>query len=207
MNIEEVLDLLEIDSPGDLEYFEHFAELIECEEHISLDAFHIIFNHADTDTLTGLMDCYFEDILKGIPDEATDFYILMSAIWQCLKGLAKKDSGKDKYAFSEEFFRFRNWYTFESEVRCEKKTDGCTYGLPILEALTLNRLEQLGEDSYIYDFAGCMDYPMDEYIMYLNGEENGSQNYRFDYDEEEEFDDGLIHKTLPVIDEDPGAGE
>jgi hypothetical protein len=203
MNIEETLELLEIDSPRELEYFEHFAELIECEEDISFDAFQIIFNHTDTNILTGLIDCYFEDVLKGIPDEAADFYILVSTIWQCLKGLATKDPGKDRYAFAEELFRFRNWYTFDSEVHCKKDKDGCAYELPILEALTLNRLEQLGEDSYSYDFARCMDYPMDEYAMYIHCEQNELKNYPYDYfEEEDEFDDGFIHRTLPVIDED-----
>lgn len=211
MNIEEVLELLEIDSPDEFEYFEHFAELMECDEEISFNAFHEVISQVDSNTLTELLDSYFEDILKGIPDEATDFYTLMSTIKQSLLGLAASGFGQGRSAFAEELFRFRNWYTFESLVHCEKEKDGAASDLPVLEALALCRMEQLGEEAFRYDFSDSMDYPLEEYSMTINRAAEGMDAGAADYgggdpeyaegeDFDEDFDEGLIHRELPVID-------
>ena len=37
--------------------------------------------------------------------------------------------------------------------------------LPLRDALTLLRLEKLGEEEYSYDFSECLDYELEDYIM------------------------------------------
>ncbi len=169
MRIEEVLELLEIDSPDQFEYFEHLAELIECPEEISYEAFYAVLSEVEPETLTELLDSYFEDLMKGIPDDATDFFTLITTIQQALIGLSQGSEFKEhKHYFIDELFRFRNWYTFESIVRCNSLSDGLTTDVPVVEALSLYRMEKLGEKKYEYDFSDCMDYPLDEYTMYIS---------------------------------------
>lgn len=210
MNIEEVLELLEIDSPDEFEYFEHFAELMECDEEITFDAFAEVISQVDSVILAELLDSYFEDVLKGIPDEETDLYTLISTIRQSLLGLVTSGLGKGRASFADELFRFRTWFTFESIVHCENTEDGITSDLPVLEALTLYRLEQLGEETYRFDFSDCLDYPLEEYTITISrkletaGNDTDYDGSDPDYDQidalYEDYDEGLIHRELPVID-------
>ena len=55
MNIEEVLELLEINSPDEFEYFEHIAELLECPEDISYEIFHAILKEVEVEILEDLL--------------------------------------------------------------------------------------------------------------------------------------------------------
>lgn len=168
MRIEEVLELLEIDSPDQFEHFEHLAELIECTEEISYEAFYAVLNEVEPSTLTELLDCYFDDLMKGIPDDATDFFTLITTIHQALIGLSRGSEYDQKRYFVDELFRFRNWYTFESLARCTAVSDGQAGDVPIVEALALYRMEKLGEMKYKFDFSECMDYPLDGYSMYVS---------------------------------------
>ena len=66
-----------------------------------------------------LTDTYFEDILKGVPDDSIDFYTLLSTINQALAGLARSsNTTEDLELYAEELFRFRNWYIYDSLVHC-----------------------------------------------------------------------------------------
>jgi len=67
MNLEELLDLLEIDTPEDFGYFEHFATLIECDEEIPYEVIFKVLSEVDSETLVDIVDNYFEDILQGMP--------------------------------------------------------------------------------------------------------------------------------------------
>ncbi|HOA42793.1 MAG TPA: hypothetical protein PLD22_01195 [Bacillota bacterium] len=204
MNIEEVLELLEIDSPDEFEYFEHFAELIECPEEISYDAFYAVLNEVDQAKLAELLDSYFEEMFSFIPDDATDFFTLMTTIYQALTGLCQsKDFKEHRHLFVDELFKFRNWYTFESVVHCYDPSDGLTSDIPILEALVLNRLERLGEKNYVYDFTDCLDYPLEEYAFSLTSIAARLDEMEDEIDEDETEDpyaDAFIDREYPVID-------
>ncbi|MGI6732875.1 MAG: hypothetical protein ACOX4J_01685 [Anaerovoracaceae bacterium] len=203
MNIEEVLALLEIDSPDEFEYFEHLAELIECPEEISYDAFFAVLDEVDPATLADLLDSYFEELFNSIPDDATDFFTLMTTIHQVLIGLCQSSEFKDhRHYFVDELFRFRNWYTFESVVHCYDPSDGLTSDVPIMEALVLYRMEKLGEKNYIYDFTDCMDYPLEEYTHTLSSIAARLDDMDEEVDDEEEdpYENAFIDKVYPVID-------
>lgn len=165
MELDDLLEILEIDSVSDFSFFEHFAELVESEEDIPLEVISQLFDEVDNDILTELTEGYFEDILKYIPDDAVDFYTLLTTIGQTLASLAGNVDGENGDLFAEEFFKFRNWYTFDSEVHCVQISDDVEVECTISQALTLYRLENLNDEEYRYDFDDCLDYPLDEYIV------------------------------------------
>lgn len=200
MTFEDVLELLEIDSPDEFECFEHLADLIECMETIPHDVLFSVLKVVDPDVLTELLDSYFEDNMQGIPDEASDFYTLFITIRQSLIGLAAAcTSLEQRRLFVEELYRFRGWYTFDSVVHCVALVDGSISDIPVVEALSLFRLEKLGEATYHFDFSESMDYTLEEYSMPLSYsmKEEGNEE---DEEIEEEFDHSFIDKDFPVID-------
>lgn len=202
MDFEELLELLEIDSPDDFTDFEHFAALIELDEEIPFKMFSKILMGVEPDLLVNLTDNFFEDILQGVHDDNIDFYTLLSTIRQGLLGLAKASvSREEKAIYIDELYRFKNWYMFDSVVRCVRTSDKITKELPISEALTLKRLEQFGEKTYTYDFSQCMDYEIDEYTMPIDAVIDEEYEEVLDPDEDEDFyENGLIHRDFPVID-------
>ena len=201
MLTEELLELLDIDVPEEFEYFEHLAELLECTEDISPEAFCAVLMEVDQKILTELLETYFEDVLQGIPEDSLDFYTLMTTIRQSLLGLSMSASQSDQRRFfAEELFRFRVWYVFDSVVYCKSKTGGPASAIPVCEALALYRLEKLGEEAFEYDFSEAMDYSLDEYSISFpySIKEDGSEEDSFE--EEDDDDNTLIDKILPVID-------
>ena len=200
MKMDELLELLDIDAPEEFEYFEHLAELLECAEEISEDAFIAVLMEVDPKVLNELLETYFEDVLQGIPEDALDFFTLMSTIRQSLLGLSLSASDSDQRRFfAEELFRFRLWYVFDSVVYCKNKTGGPASAIPVFEALALYRLEKLGEEAYEYDFSEALDYSLDEYSIsfpYSISDEDAADDEEF----EEEDDETLIDKIYPVID-------
>lgn len=207
MNLEEVLELLEIDSPSEFEYFEHLAELLECAEEIPYDAFFSVLREVEPSVFSELLDSYFEDSLQGIPDEATDFYTLMSTINQSLLGLATDFTTlEQRRQFVDELYRFRSWYTFEGIVHCTNLEDGRVNDIPVVEALSLYRQEKLGEARYTYDFSDTLDYPVDEYSVPFSFSMQEDDNEE-DEEIEEEYNDTFIDKEFPVIDGEYGEDD
>lgn len=201
MLTEELLELLDIDVPEEFEYFEHLAELLECTEDISLEAFCAVLMEVDQKVLTELLETYFEDVLQGIPEDALDFYTLMSTIRQSLLGLSMSAAQTDQRRFfADELFRFRIWYVFDSIVYCKSKTGGPAAAIPVFEALALYRLEKLGEEAFLYDFAEAMNYTLDEYSISFPYSIEEKETEEDSFDEEEDDDNTLIDKILPVID-------
>jgi len=200
MDFDELLELLEIDSPDEFEYFEHFAALIECDEEIPYELFYKVLAGVDSDTLAELTENYFEEVLQGIPEDAIDIYTLFGIIKQALVGLAKNShTREERIAYVDELYKFRSWYIFDSNVHLRRLSDDLKRDVTLSEALSLYRLEKLNEDQYHYDFSDCMDYEIDEYTISFNAKIDA------DYDEMIEEDDslyeeGLIDRKFPVID-------
>lgn len=200
MDFDELLELLEIDSPDEFGYFEHFAALIECEEEIPYELFYKILADVDSETLIDLTDNYFEDILKEIPDDGVEVYTLLSTIRQALLGLAKNFSNReDRVAYTDELFQFRTWYIFDSIVHLIRLSDHSRHDVTVSEAFSLCRLEKLNEDQYRYDFSDCLDYEIDEYSISFDTELD--EEYEEIIGEDEDlYEEGLIDKEFPVID-------
>ena len=200
MDFDELLELLEIDSTDEFSDFEHFAALVECDEEIPYDLFYRILAEVEPDTLVGLTDDYFEDVLQGIPDDGIDIYTLLGTIRQALLGLSKNfNTREERIAYVDELFKFRNWFIFDSIVHIKRISDNSKKNVSACEALSLYRLEKLSEDQYRYDFSDCMDYEIDEYSISIDAALD--EEYEEIIEEDEDlYEDGLIDKEFPVID-------
>ncbi|HVI39501.1 MAG TPA: hypothetical protein VM577_02485 [Anaerovoracaceae bacterium] len=200
MDFDELLELLEIDSTDEFSDFEHFAALVECDEEIPYDLFYRILADVEPDTLVGLTDDYFEDVLQGIPDDGIDIYTLLGTIRQALLGLAKNfNTHEERIAYVDELFKFRNWFIFDSVVHIKRISDNSKKDVSACEALSLYRLEKLSEDQYRYDFSDCMDYEIDEYSISIDAALD--EEYEEIIEEDENlYEEGLIDKEFPVID-------
>ncbi len=207
MDFDELLELLEIESPDDFGYFEHFAALVECDEEIPYDLFYRILADADPETLIDLTDNYFEEILQNIPDDAIDIFTLLGTIRQALVGLAKNSSTREeRVAYTDELFKFRNWYIFDSVVHLKRHSDNAKRDVTVSEAFSLYRLEKLNDDQYRYDFSDSLDYEIDEYSISIDTELD--EEYEEIIEEDEDvYEEGLIDKEFPVIDGEFGDGE
>ena len=200
MDFDELLELLEIDSPEDFTDFEHFAALVECDEEIPYDVFLKLLAAVETETLINMTDDYYEDVLQETPDDGIDIYTLLGTIRQALSGLAKNASTtEDRIAYVDELFKFRNWYIFDSVVHIKRTRDNAKKDVTVSEALALYRLEKLSEDQYRYDFSDALDYEIDEYSISIDA--TLDEEYEEILEEDEDlYEEGLIDKKYPIID-------
>ena len=186
MNYGELLELLEISSPEEFEYFENVADLIECERVIGEEALTELFAQIDGSIFSELIENYFSELLEKIPDRAIDIYTLIHTIGLSLAGLAKETGVKEGNAslLAEEFDRFRRWYMFDTAAVITNLKSGECKTVPLSEALVTYRLETISGDEHDYDFENCLDYPLTEYVISLSGIAEGEYENR---NREQEF--------------------
>jgi hypothetical protein len=173
MTIKELLKLLEIESLSELEYFEQFSALFEYEDEIEFSLFSMLFSEIEGHLLSELTDNYFEDCISGIPDDSILLYSLMQTIRHGLCDLAREDEGsKERAIYIEELFNFRQWFLFDSKVKCFDRVNEELLELSLFNSLILYRSEKLGDDTYDYDFSNCLDYNTENFNMEGIDEEN-----------------------------------
>ena len=226
MELNELLEYLDMDSPEDFSYFEHLADLVELEQTVDYDAFFQLLSQVPAATMQELLQNYFADITAHMPDSTVDIHTLMAQLRQCLCGLARQmESEEGCRAFTEELYRFRNWYALEGEVAVKHIDSGHRMRVSVSEALALSRLEALGGDAYDYDFGDCLEYPLDEYSMSINeamsaaygdapfsdeassesdssfDSEAPSSDFHSGHRHQQELIDGLVDLENPVMDD------
>ena len=170
VGLHELLEIMDIDDGSELEYFESMADLIEEEREVDFDALYTIFSQADVYKLVGLIKDYFEDISEIIPDEDTDFNILLENIKTNLVGLGEemdKEEPDTIRLFTSEFSKFREWYATRKEVLCRDLEEGTYEDLTVIQAIGAIRAEKLGEGRYQMDFSNMLDYDISEYVVHL----------------------------------------
>jgi hypothetical protein len=200
MRLDELMEIIEIDSLDEFEFFEHFSALMECPEEIDYDLFGRVLFDVETPLLTELTDNFFEDLIQGVPDDAMTLYSLLYNVKTALCEAAKEsDTKQDRLFYIENLYRFRDWYIFDSFVRCRRISDDLISETSIFDALTLFRLEKLGEDKYDYDFTQSLEFLMDERIAPIEADEFDDESYG------EEFDESLIDEEYPVIEDENSA--
>lgn len=166
MDLQKLLELLELDEPQEFEYFENFADLVENDDEVPADVLCELFSQVEPEAVSEIIGNYFDDALEALPDSATDVYVLMDSIKKALMGLIRAADDDDSVQyFCDELHKFKQWFSFESEVTCTDRESGKEKTLPVRDALTLSRLEKLGHESYDYDFSECLDYELDEYAV------------------------------------------
>ncbi len=168
MNYKELLDMLEIESPEEFEYFENIAALIEAEEKIEFEALAILLKNIDTKVLAQLLEEYFSEILNGVPDSATEFYTLLQTVGMSLAGMASAMTNEEDIAlFCDELYRFKTWFVLDNcvNVRPENKAGSFNKVTP-LEAIISARAEKFGgEGALEYDFEPALNYEIKDYVM------------------------------------------
>ena len=182
----ELFEIVDIESAEDFKYFDNFAALMESDEYIPGEVMYELFAEVDTGVLSELTDNYFEDIMEGVPEEEAELFTLLDNIKRVLKGYAENtDDERSMVLFTDEVSRFRNWYNFDTDVECQSRKDGSTRTVPVREALVLYRIEKLRADEYMYDFSQCLDYPLDEYVVSFTSDADGDTGYEPGNEEEE----------------------
>ncbi|MDR1272371.1 MAG: hypothetical protein LBK04_05215 [Clostridiales Family XIII bacterium] len=183
MDLDSLLSLLDIDSPDDLVYFEQFAELAENDEDIPPEILQALFLGVDQEAFVGVVEGYFDELLRAVPDGEIDLYTLIQAIRAYLTGIIRSEEGEAfAESFTEEFLKFKSWYKDEARVVCRNNANGAESDQSLMEALTNSLLQGMTDDDYTFDFSETLDYEIDEYIVPVS-------KLRDDYDEFDEDDD------------------
>lgn len=168
MNYKELLVYLGIDSPEEFKFFEMMADIIESEEDIELEAIYQVFRDADKEDISSLLDDYFEEITNALPDDSDSMFSLLDQIRLLLIGLADNaESDSDYRRFADEFNRFRNWYSYDSQVEIlpDDETEGFEDVQCLRDAITTARIDRLNGESHRYNYDQALDYEIDSYTM------------------------------------------
>ena len=168
MDRDELFELLDIDSGADFQYFENFADLVECVEDIESDVIYDMLEDVDLKTFAEICESFFYETLESVPGDQIDLYNLIENIKRALIGLAEAARGEEDNALlqlSDELNRFRIWYSVEKFAECKDLSNNKVSYLAIRDALVNARLEKLGTEEYAYAFSEGLDYELEEFIM------------------------------------------
>ena len=191
MEYDELLNLLDIDSAAELVYFEQFAELMEHDNDIPYETLILLVEGMDPEVLPELVEGYFEDVMKFVPDGESDLYTLLQNIATTLSTLSAASEEDSARVFAEELYKFRSWYLFDSTVLIKDLADDSEREIPLMEALTSYRAQNFTDEDYLFDFSDALDYSLDEYIVSLGSlaEYGDGDDYDGSYDDEDDTGD------------------
>lgn len=168
MDREELFAFLDMDGGEDFQYFENFADFVEHGGVIDSDAVYELIAEIDLKTFAELCESYFYETLEQVPGDQIDLYNLLENIKRVLIGLSEAGrKGEDNALvnLSDQWNRFRLWYSDDSNVECRNLSTGEIDFLPVRDALLQNRLERLSGEEYSFDFSDTMNFELEEYIM------------------------------------------
>lgn len=166
MRKNELYELLDIDYPGDFQYFENLAAFLECEEELEYEDVAELFQGVDKDTLAQLVDNYFEELTDFVPGSETGVYGILDNVRRALMGMAKNcDDDTMETKLADELERFRRWYSVDSKVYLTNMGTMDEQEFTLRDALVNARIEKLDGDKFQYDFSECENYVLDEYIV------------------------------------------
>ncbi len=204
MTREEIMELLDIESEEDFLYFDQFAALMETEEEIDYDMFSELLMLAGPEALQDLLPSFFEDVIRGIPDDNTDLYAAVQSQKDALLSLAGFSKSRGFGFLADELYRFREWYLTPGTVICTPEGGGTEKYLSPCEAFTLFREEKLSGQKYLYDFSGAMPPVPDDYLLDRIAEMSEDMPQDETEDEEDilpdEYDPDLYDPETPIGD-------
>ena len=148
MTKEELYELLEIDTPADMEYFEQMADLLETEEEIGESLFRHALSEIKAENAGEFAENYVGELINALPDgvSAEDLTEALDAMQQRLMLLAEDlDEAQAREDFITELYKLRSWLHDEEGVLVDGET------LTMLQAFTEMRAEKLGAASHTYD--------------------------------------------------------
>ncbi len=164
MDLEKLLEMLELDEPSDLEYVESFADIVENDTEIPEETLADLFSQTDPDTVSDLINQYFDDITETAGEDG-ELCSLLDIIRFSLIALIGDEDGQSLYRFAEELAKFQRWYSFESAVVCSLPDGDEEKILPVRDAITLKRIEKIENEEYVYDYSAALNYEIDDYVL------------------------------------------
>jgi len=192
MDIDELLAHLDIESPSELVYFEQFTELMELGNEVPFETLLALVEAMDPDILTEMIEGYFEDVMRFVPDDESDLYTLLQNISTTLTSLSESTDEDSVNVFTEELYKFRSWYVFENSVLIKELAEDTEREIPLMEALTSYRVQNFTDDDYIFDFSDSLNYSLDEYIVSLGPLTEDNYDDGDDYDGSDEEDEDYL---------------
>lgn len=168
MDRDRLFAMLDIESGVDFQYFENFADLVECEEEIESDVIYDMLEDVDLKTFTEICESFFYDTLESVPGDQIDVYNLLETIKRALIGLAeaaRKEEDNALLQLADELNKFRIWYSVELHAECKDVMTQKVSYMPVRDALANARMEKLNGDEYAYDFTEALQYELEEFIM------------------------------------------
>ncbi len=192
MLLKDAMAELDIESAGDFIYFEQFAALMENELDMDFDIFSELLLMPDSEALSEMTASFFEDLIKGVPDDDMELYAALQTIKDTLLSLAGHPHPRSRAFFTDELFRLKTWYLTPELVACTAESSGVRELRTPCSALMLFREEKLSGEKYDYDFSSGMPPAPDEYTLnilnefsedpVLYGESADGHDVRCDYD-------------------------
>ena len=166
MSYEELLEYLDIESAEEFIYFEAMADLIESDEYFEQELLYRLFDGADNASVSEILHDWFEELFNGLPDDSGEIFSLLQQINMCLEGLIMnaEDEGELR-RFTDEFCRFRNWFSIESDVELLPEAGGEPRHQCLRDAVTTARIEKLDGEKFRYNFEDALEYELDSYTM------------------------------------------
>jgi hypothetical protein len=166
MRKEDFYELLDIDYPADFQYFENLAAFLECDEELNYDDVAELFAEVDKDTLSQLVDNYFEELTDFVPGSETGVFGILDNVRRALMGMARTCEDETmETKLADELERFRRWYSIDSKVYLTNLGTMDEKEFTLRDALVNARIEKLDGDKFQYDFSECENYQLDEYIV------------------------------------------
>ena len=193
MTLEELFEAADIEDSEDFQYFDQFSAIMEADlPELDYDDFAELMLVPAAEALSEMTESFFDDLIKGVPDDNTELYSIIQTIKETLTGLAKNTRHRGRGFYADELFRFRSWLREADAVVCTPEKGGSAIRVSPLEALTLFREEKLAGEKYTYDFSECMPAEPDEYTLTAMAEAaDDVYAYDGDYEENPEEEDAL----------------
>jgi hypothetical protein len=192
MGLDELLEMIGIDEPGEFEYFENFADLVESEEEVSEEVLCDLFRQTDPETVSEVIGQYFDDIMNAVTHEYVSLYALLDTLKNVLTSLILNDDEDEEgiERFSEELSRFREWYSFDSAVEVTESGSDASVIMTVKDAITVLRIGRLDNEDHTADFSQATDYEIDDYILDLASQ---SRDRNIDDPEEDYLENGYVY--------------
>ena len=185
---EELLRELDIEEGEPFAYFEQFASIMETPLEIDDTTFTELLMMADREALTDMVSSFFEDIIKGVPDDNMELYRSLESRRTVLEALSRRLDGRDARFFADELYSFREWFLAPETVLCTpEEAGGQLRSLSPCEAMILYREEPFSGIKYDYDFSGAELQDIDEHALSLIEEWSGEASSGYWMDDELEY--------------------
>ena len=160
MTLADLFEMLEMDSPADFEYFEQFAELLECGRDIPFDLFAEVLSGAKQDNLAEFAANYLEEMQNAVPDEYGELALLIENISQQFELIFEGEDESNRQA-ADELYKLRCWQTEADTVIINGEA------MSLMEALAELRVIKLDGSDADCDFSKAMNYELNDLSLSL----------------------------------------